>query len=75
MVYNPIMYQPFTVNMWHNPKTFLAWGLLHSRLNLKATVQENVQRLKNVRLRFSFWAYMLLSWVSVIISEALQMLS
>ena len=39
---------------------------------LKSRVQENVQRLKNVRLRFSFWAHMLLSWVSVIIPGALK---
>ncbi len=31
------------------------------RPSLKARVQENVLRLKNVRLRFSFWAHMLMS--------------
>ena len=38
--------------------------MLFSNL-LKARVQENLYRLKNVRLRFSFWAHMLLSWVSL----------
>ena len=33
---------------------------------LKSRVQEIVQRLKNVRLRSSFWAHVLLSWVSVV---------
>ena len=41
---------------------------------LKSRVQENVQRLKNARLRFSFRAHiMLLSWVSVIIPGALKL--
>ncbi len=39
---------------------------------LKANLWENLHRLKNFRLRFSFWAYMLLSWVSVIIPGALK---
>ncbi len=39
---------------------------------LKSRVQEILLRLKNVRLRFSFWAHMLLSWVSVIIPGALK---
>ncbi len=30
---------------------------------LKASIWENIHRLKNIRLQFSFWAYMLLSWV------------
>ena len=35
------------------------WGMVA----LKARVHENVQRLKNVGLRFSFCSHMLLSWV------------
>ncbi len=38
--------------------------------HLKSRVQENVLGLKNDQLRFSFWAHMLLSWVSVIIPGA-----
>ena len=44
-------------------KKIINW--LHEIVDFIILVQEIVQRMKNVRLRFSFWAHMLLSWVSV----------
>ncbi len=39
---------------------------------LRSTLCKNHRGLKNFRLRFSFWAHMLLSWVSVIFQGTLK---